>query len=219
MFIQFQGAGTQVVGQVITHGMRGGVRSPQPLHAIAAGLEVQHLVRGGAVALVEVQSRQVADFGGHGACVGQGRADFAQAFAPAAVEVAFGVVVFIFALHWRHAGQLVAHIPAHGLATLQKPQVAVAVEAAGKICRLIILQQAAVAVRIDGPTPSKGLRAEVAQFGHVAGEVIVVFLAVVDHGVGIVRHPVTAAGISGGFFGFPAGSADQLAEAVIAEGA
>ncbi|MNN63258.1 hypothetical protein D3C81_1786240 [compost metagenome] len=114
---------------------------------------------------------------------------------------------------------MIAHIPDHGLATLQKPQVAVAVEAAGEIRRLIILQQTAVAVRVHGPAPSEGLRAEVAQFGHVAGGVKVVFLAVVDHGVGVVRGTVAGHWISGGLLGFPAGGADQLTEGVIAEGA
>ncbi|MNS82926.1 hypothetical protein D3C72_1166870 [compost metagenome] len=114
---------------------------------------------------------------------------------------------------------MIAQVPKQFLATLQKAQVAIAVEAAGEIRRLLILKQAAIAVRGDGPAPGEWLRAEVPQFGHVAGRVVVVVFAVVHHGVGVARGAVTGHRVRGGLLGFPAGGADQLAEAVIDEGA
>ncbi|MNF78185.1 hypothetical protein D3C84_603570 [compost metagenome] len=83
-------------------------------------------------------------------------------------------------------------------------QVAVGVEMAGEIRWLFALEQAAVAGRVNGPTPGERLDAEVAQFGQVAARVVVVFFAVVDHGVGVGRGAVGSAGIHRWAFGFPA---------------
>ncbi|MNF69886.1 hypothetical protein D3C87_1626030 [compost metagenome] len=99
VFIEFQRARALVVGEVVTQRIFRGTGSEQPLHAIAAGVEVEYLVQRGAIAQMDFQSRQVAHFGDHGMSTGQGRADFAQAFASATIEVAFGVVGFVFTLY------------------------------------------------------------------------------------------------------------------------
>ncbi|MNM96741.1 hypothetical protein D3C81_1092290 [compost metagenome] len=209
-----------MISQVVAQRVLGRIRPLQPFHPVTPGFQVECLVRRGAIVKMNLQSRQVAHFSGHGSSVGQGSADFAQAFASAAVAVAFDIVVFILTLYRRNAGQLVAPIPGHGLATLQKAQVAITVEAAVEIRRLILFfKQTAIAVRGHSPAPGEGLRAEVPQFGHVAGRVVVVFFAVVHHGVGVARGAVTGHRVRGGLLGFPAGGADQLAEAVIDEGA
>ncbi|MNR62447.1 hypothetical protein D3C85_1844760 [compost metagenome] len=64
-------------------------------------------------------------------------------------------------------------------------QVAVVVEPVGEIRGLIVFKQAAVAVGRDNPTPGKRLRAQVPQFGHVAGRVVIVFFLVIEDGIRI----------------------------------
>ncbi len=147
--------------------------------------------------MMDLQPRQVAHFGDHGVGGGQCGADLAQAFAPAAVHINFSVIVFAFAHHWRYAGQLVAQVPGQGLATLQKLQVAVGVEMTDEIRWLIALKQAAVAVRGHGPSAGKRLSTEMPQFDHVARRVVVVFFAVVDHGIRVGRGVVRREGIKG----------------------
>ncbi|MNF78184.1 hypothetical protein D3C84_603560 [compost metagenome] len=99
VFIQFQRPGPEMVGQVVTQRMVGRIGAVQPLHSIASGLQVEHFMLLAARTMMDLQPRQIAHFGNHGTGGDQCGADFAQAFASAAVEVAFGVVVFVFAHH------------------------------------------------------------------------------------------------------------------------
>ncbi|MNI99446.1 hypothetical protein D3C73_1585320 [compost metagenome] len=60
-----------------------------------------------------------------------GESRFAQAVAGAIVTVAFVVVGLGFAVDQRHAVQLIAAVPEHGLPALQFPLIATGIETQG----------------------------------------------------------------------------------------
>ncbi|MNC60370.1 hypothetical protein D3C75_1102430 [compost metagenome] len=119
-------------------------------------------------------------------------ADFAQAHAVGAVDIMFTVVETRIALHRPHFAQLVAQVPGQGLPRLQVEQVTVAVEASAEVVltRFHAFQhrQTAVAVRRRHQPMSMVLRAFVGQFQQIATQIVVIGLAIVRSGGGIIER-------------------------------
>ncbi|MNS64846.1 hypothetical protein D3C72_979900 [compost metagenome] len=129
----------------------------------------------------------------------------------------FTVVETRVAHHWPHFAQLVAQVPCQGLPRLQVEQVTVAIKALAEVLfvRLHAFQhrQATVAVRRRDQSMSMTLRTFVGQLQQITARIVVIGLAVIGAGRGIIESRKLWAFI--GTARFPTRGFNQLRQAVV----
>ncbi|MNG18979.1 hypothetical protein D3C84_1030920 [compost metagenome] len=100
-------------------------------HVTAPGFDADDVVFFAVGLAVDFQTGEVTHFREQGAAAAVGESRFAQAVAGAVVAVAFVVVGLGFAVDQRHAAQLIAAVPEHGLPALQFLLIATDIETQG----------------------------------------------------------------------------------------
>ncbi|MNV31245.1 hypothetical protein D3C71_1225440 [compost metagenome] len=134
LVVQFQGAGTEVITEAVTQLVV--VRTFGPVqrpHVTAPGFDADDVMLFTIGLAVNFQTGEVTHFREQGAAAAVGESRFAQAVAGAVVAVAFVVVGLGFAVDQRHAAQLIAAVPEHGLPALQFLLIATGIETRGDI--------------------------------------------------------------------------------------
>ncbi|MCY1425233.1 hypothetical protein D9M71_410170 [compost metagenome] len=203
---------------VIAHVFRRLGLPMQHPHTAAPGLHVDHLQHfAGAAVITQLQVRQITGFSNQCPGIGVGLADFTQAYAVGAVDIALTVIETRIAYHRPHFAQLVAQVPGQGLPRLQVEQVAVAVEASAEVVftglHAFQHRQATVAVRRRDQTMSMTLRTFVGQLQQITARIVVIGLAVIRAGRGIIKRGKLWTLI--GAARFPTRGFNQLRQAVV----
>ena len=160
LFIQFQGATAGQVRQgeaqlLVVDSRRAALLPLQGPDRRAPGFNCQHIepLAGGVVA-TQLQARQINHFAQMRHACSLAHAALEQPLAVGVVRIALGIRLTVFTEHLAYLRQLVAQVPAQGLARCQRLLVAAAVEAHG-----LALDPGMIAVRGHGHAPGVALTA------------------------------------------------------------